>query len=59
MRRGEKSAGLITDVQDSCNQTVISSEHARASHFFHTRFDRIKTAKGLAPHARFGGLLYA
>ena len=29
------------------------------SHFFHTHSHRMKTAKGLAPHARFGGLLFA
>ncbi|WP_307988147.1 hypothetical protein, partial [uncultured Pseudomonas sp.] len=34
-------------------------EHAGASQFFHIAGHRIEAAKGLAPHARFGGLLFA
>ena len=30
-----------------------------ASQFFHMAGHRIEAAKGLAPHARFGGLLFA
>jgi hypothetical protein len=40
----------------------ISSKAAEgefSSRFFHKHFYRMKAAKGLAPHARFGGLLYA
>jgi hypothetical protein len=42
-------------------ETLISPsvEGRKSSHFFHTRFYTMNTAKGLAPHARFGGLLYA
>ena len=36
-----------------------SRNELRASQFFHIAGHRIEAAKGLAPHARFGGLLFA